>query len=375
MSKDYSYELKSEKDNNVELEIKIVKERFQEKKNKAFKRMSKNIKISGFRPGKAPKAMIEARLGPDLFEQALQDLLPEITLAVIENAGFDPLTRIEYEVKKVSEEDGVEFNAKFTKYPEIKLADFKKIKVEKEKSEVTKEEIDSEVDRILKVYNQQQAEISKEDNKGLEPLAEGEEKKDEGKEEQKTEEVKEFTDEIVASLGLDLKTVEDLRKMIADQIEEQKQSRAESKKMQDIVAKAVELSKISAPASLVDQQVERKEQDYIARIEQIGLKLDDFLKTQKTSIEELRKTWKQESEEVIKSELLMYSIIKEQDLKIEAEEISKELASIQDPNLKKQYSSAEGQRYMANVILQQKALQWLQDEVDGKKSEKKEEKK
>lgn len=372
MDKVYSYELKSDKDNLVELEIKITPKKFTEKKEVAYKRMAPSVKLSGFRPGKAPKAMIETRLGPDLYERALQDLLPEITLAVLEDASLDPLTRIEYEVKKVSEADGVEYTATFTKYPEIKLPDFKEIKVETESSDVEEKEIDAEVDRILKIYNQQQKAEAKSEETKSEKENTSEEVAEDNKEEAEVGEITEFTDEIVGTLGLGIKTVNELKEMIKKQLVEQKAARAETKKMQDIVSKAVELAKIEAPKKLIEEQTERKEQDYVTRIEQIGLKIDDFLKTQNTSIEDLRKNWEQESAEMLKSDLLLYAIIRDQNLTIDSKEIDSELNMINDIELKKQYQTIEGRRYMANVMLQQKALLWLQNEIEPKQDAEKE---
>ena len=321
--------------------LKIDKDLFQKRKNKVFNKLAKEVKITGFRPGNAPKAMVEARLGADLFEKTLNELLPEITLEYFKVENVDFLGRIEYKVLKVSDAEGVEFSVSFIKYPEFKLPDFKKIKADKEKIELNDEEIEEELQNIFKYQE------SAVDKKDITP--------------KKQEKIK-VTDEKVESLGVGLKTVEELKDLVRKQLELRKENLARSKQLEQIVAKAVEKAKINAPQTLVDQEIHRKEHEYVHRIEDLGLKLEDFLKTQKTTIEDLRADWKNQAEKQIKSDLLLFEIAKTNEIKVTNDEINAELTAITDEALKKQYDTMEGRNYISSVILQQKSLAWIMKE-------------
>jgi len=350
MDKKYTFKKNIDKDQNITLEVNITGDKFKEEKNKVYKKLAKDIKITGFRAGKAPKTMIETRLGADLFEKTLNKLLPTITVEILVEEKIEPLSQIKYEVQKVSD-DGVEYKATFVMYPQIKLGNLKKIKVKKEKIEVSTKEIDTEKQRILDLYNQQNATKS----------SDTKDKKKEGKKEVKK--ATELTEDILKEMKIGITSIEELEKQITEQIKFEKNRTVEEKRTKDIVDEAIKLSKIKAPKTLVEQEIIRREKDYTTRIEQVGLKLEDFLKSQKTTLDDLKKTWTEESISRVASELLMYEIIKTQELKVSKEEIQAEIDRITDEKMKKDYDNINGRRTISTIILQQKAIKWLLGEV------------
>lgn len=335
----YKFLEKTQEEDYTVIKLKVESDVFVKRKDKIFNKLTKDMKITGFRPGKAPKPMLEARLGGDLYENTLNDLLPEVTYEYLSEEKIDFLGRLNYEVIKVSDAEGVEYKIKFIKYPEIKLPKFSKIKVQDEKIELTEEEIDEELAKIFKYK----------------------EGKDEKKDADKTK--KEITDEEVKSLGVGLNTVAEIKDLIRKQLEIQKQNLAKNKQAQEVIDQAIEMSNINAPKSLLEGEVAKKEHDYSHRIEDLGLKLEDFLKSQKTTIEELRKGWQDEAEKQIKTDLLLFEIAKVNELKVQNEEVNAEINSITDEKLKKQYDSYDGRNYISGIILQQKAINWLMQET------------
>lgn len=337
----YKFLEKTQEDDFTFIKLKIDSEIFVKRKNKVFNKLTKDMKITGFRPGKAPKAMLEARLGADLYEKTLNDLLPEVTYEYLSEEKVDFLGRLNYEVLKVSDAEGVEYKIKFIKYPEIKLPKFSKIKVEKQKIELTEEEIEEELEKIFKYKDAK-------DTKG---------------DKSKVESKKEITDEEVKALGVGLNTVTEIKDLIRKQLEIQKQNVAKNKQAQEVIDEAIKLSNIVAPKSLLEAEVAKKEHDYKHRIEDLGLKMEDFLNSQKTTIEDLRKGWEEEAERQIKTDLLLFEIAKVNELKVENEEVVAEISSITDENLRKQYDSYDGRNYISGIILQQKAINWLMQET------------
>ena len=211
-----------------------------------------------------------------------------------------------------------------------------------------KEDIDAEKKRILDIYNKQKKAEADSDKKEYTDATE-------------------LTDAIVTDMKLGMDTVAKLEEQIKHQLEHQKKHLAEDKKVQDMLDEAIKLSKIKVPQAIVDEEIERQEADYKARIEQLGLKLEDFLKAQKTSLDELKKTWNESAEKRIATELLLFEIVKVEKIQVTQEELSREIASIQDPKMKEEYASEAGQRFVMSVILQQKAINWLRETVEGKK--------
>lgn len=338
-------EKKVEEDQLI-ITLKIESNIFVARKDKVFNKLTRDMAITGFRPGKAPKAMLEARLGADLYEKTLNELLPEITYKYLTQEKIDFLGGIDYEVLKVSDAEGVEYRITFVKYPEITLPKFSKIKVEDEKVELSEEEVEIELNKIFKYKDESSSPKSEEGLKESSPA--------------KKEEI---NDEKVKSLGVGLNSVDELKDLLRKQLLEQKQNLSTNNKVQKVIDEAIKLAKIPAPEKLLDQEVSKKEHNYEHRIEQLGLKIEDFLKTQKTTIEEMRKGWKSEAEKQVQTDLLLFEIAKVNQLKVENDEVNAEINALKDEKLKAQYDSYEGRTYVSGIILQQKALDWLMRET------------
>lgn len=134
---------KTEK-NLYTLEFSVEKAKFDVAVDNVYRRQVKKISIPGFRPGKAPRHIIEKMYGKGFFyEDAFNDLLPEAYEAALKESGIDAVGRPDIDVKSV--EDGVTFVAKVYVKPEVLIKDYKGIEVEKHIHSVSDEEVDAEI--------------------------------------------------------------------------------------------------------------------------------------------------------------------------------------------------------------------------------------
>lgn len=135
--------------NRYELEVNVDGETFAKAIDKVYKKQVKNINIDGFRKGKAPKHIIEKMYGENVFyEDAMQDLYPEALTTAAEEAGVKIVNdKIDLDVVEVGK-DGFTFKATITTEPEVEIADYKGIEVEKKSTEVTEEVINEEIEKI-----------------------------------------------------------------------------------------------------------------------------------------------------------------------------------------------------------------------------------
>lgn len=145
--------LKSKKQletNKYELEAAVSPEAFEEAVQKAYLKQKSKITIPGFRPGKAPRKMIEAQYGEGVFyEEAVNMLYGETIEAAVKEAELDLVAPPEVEVTDISKENGVTFKAVCVTKPEIKLGDVKGIKVTKTVNAVTDEMVEHEIGHRL----------------------------------------------------------------------------------------------------------------------------------------------------------------------------------------------------------------------------------
>ncbi len=145
---------KETKTNTIEMDIVIAKDVFENAVNAVFKRNAKSITIPGFRKGKATRGLVEKFYGKEVFyEDAINDLLPsEIDAAAKETpykiVGMPEVTDVDFEA-----EEGITAKVVFTRYPDVKLGDYKGLEVEKVVVETTDAEVAEELERTRARYS------------------------------------------------------------------------------------------------------------------------------------------------------------------------------------------------------------------------------
>ena len=96
--------------------------------DEAVRELSREVKIEGFRPGMAPKEMLEQKVGQGKILEAAADLAVRRTyIKIIEEHKIEVIGRPEIQILKVAMGNPFEFKIKTAVLPEVKLADYKKI--------------------------------------------------------------------------------------------------------------------------------------------------------------------------------------------------------------------------------------------------------
>lgn len=127
----------------VEVSGDTVKNKFEE----IFKKVAKDAKVPGFRPGHAPRELLEKHYSSYVHEQALKELVPEVYNEAIHKEGLDVIELPEISDVKL-EGSSLSFKAKVEVSPEIAVKDYKKIKVDFKKPTVSNDEIKRQMDAI-----------------------------------------------------------------------------------------------------------------------------------------------------------------------------------------------------------------------------------
>jgi len=134
--------------NRNEVEVSVDGETFKKEITAVYRKQVKKIRIPGFRPGKAPQAVVERMYGKEIFyEDAVKNLYPDALENAIEEAGLRVVPdKIDLDITEISQ-DGFTFKAVVTTYPEVKIEGYKGIEVETISDEVTDEKIDEEIEK------------------------------------------------------------------------------------------------------------------------------------------------------------------------------------------------------------------------------------
>ncbi len=130
-----------------ELEFTVDKETFDVAVNAAYRKNVKKMNVPGFRPGKAPKHIIERMYGKGVFyDEAINAVIPAAYEAAVKEAELDTVGQPEFDV--VSIEDGVVLKAVVSVKPDVKMEGYLGLKAEKKAKRVLKKDIDEELARV-----------------------------------------------------------------------------------------------------------------------------------------------------------------------------------------------------------------------------------
>lgn len=372
------------------INFKVENEKWETAQEKAFNKLNKTAKIDGFRPGKAPRNIFEKKYGKEeILLEAADSLIHEKYHDIIEKDKILPIIEPKIDIVEVTKEK-MEVNFTFITKPEVELGEYKNLKVKKDKVKVTKEEVNHEISHLLEHYAEMVEKDGKVENgdtaiidfegfkdgvafdggkgenysleigsntfipgfeDGLVGLAKGEEKdleltfpenymSEELKGQKvvfkvkvndiKTRVIPKLNEEFFEDLAMeDVKSKEDLEKMIEEEITARKEMDAENKYIDELLAKAAKNMKLDLDEELIEDEANRMYEQFLDKIAMQGLTEDIYFKYTNTTKEEVLKQMKPEAENRIKYRYLLEEIIKVEKIKVtdkQAEKEAKELA-------------------------------------------------
>lgn len=305
----------------VEITGSISVENFNSFKSKALENINNEITIDGFRKGKVPENILTAKVGvmsilEEMAELAIARAYPEIVIG----EKIDAIGRPEVRITKLAENNPLEFTIITAITPEVKLGDYKKISKEENDKPVSQIEVtDAEVEDAVKKIKESHKDHEGHDHDSPEAR----------------EQIKKY--------------------LLSD-----KEMQAREKKRISISDKLIETSTIDIPEILVNSELHRIESQFSSDIERMGVKLEDYLKHAKKSMEEIRAEWKPHAEKKAQLQLILNKIADEEKLSPTKEEIETEVGHIM-----KHYKDADKERasiYAETVLTNEKVYAFLESQ-------------
>ena len=373
-----------------EIEVKIEKKDWTEAIDKSFKKKKKNVKVDGFRKGKVPRNIFEKKFGKEsLYEEAINLVLPKAYDKAFKDSKLEPIIQPSIDIKEINEE-GVTFVFKITTKPEVKIKKYKGLKVTKEKVNVTKEEVDHQIEHLLEQYAEmiiKDGEIENGDTavidfegfkdgkafdggKGenyplvigsntfipgfeeqLIGLKTGDEKdievtfpKDYASEELKgqkavfkikvnevkTKELPKMDEDFFKDLGYDkVENEEQLRDLIKVDLEAKKEYENENKYIDALLEEVAKNTEVEIPEELIHEEAHHMVHQYEENLKMQGITLDMFYQFTNSNEEALIKQMEPEAEKRVKYRFMLEEIVNLEKIDVtdkEAKDHAKEIA-------------------------------------------------
>ena len=375
-----------------EIKIKVEGKEWKEAIDKAFKKIEKDIKIDGFRKGHAPKDIIlkkygEANIWLDAADIVIEDAYKKM---VEENKDEEIVTRPDAQIGAITGEY-VEFIFTLTLRPEIKLGEYKKLGIKKDKVEVTDKEVEDSLESMRKRYAEVVVkegsvedgdtaiidfegfkdgvafEGGKGENYSLQigshtfipgfeeqiiGMKKGEEKdldltfpEDYHEEslkgakvvfkvkvnEIKETKIPELNEDFFQDLGMDGITDEkSLKEELKKTIEARKEREIENKFMDEVLDKAVENMKVEIPHQMIHDELDRMIHQYEENLQMQGITLEQFYKFTASNEQALKDQMHPEAEKRVASRFLLEEIAKKENIEVTDKEVEEEIKKLSE---------------------------------------------
>jgi trigger factor len=141
--------LESLDDNKVKLSVEVDEAEFDSAIDAAFKRIAKEVRMPGFRPGKAPRKLLEAQFGKAVGrEEALREALPDYYAHAVVTHDVDVIAAPEIEITAGQDDGQVTFDAVVEVRPSVEVAGYDGLRVEIPSPTPSAEDIDEQLDRM-----------------------------------------------------------------------------------------------------------------------------------------------------------------------------------------------------------------------------------
>ncbi|WP_037290441.1 trigger factor [Saccharibacillus sacchari] len=381
---------KTEKNLGV-LEVEVSVERVEAALDKAFQKVVKKANVPGFRKGKVPRSIFEARFGVEsLYNDAIDILLPEAYSEAVEEAGIFPVDRPEIDIDQFGKGQTMKFKAKVTVKPEVKLGEYKGVEVPVSEVDVTDAEIAEELERLqtrhaeLIVVDEEAAangdtvsidfdgyvgdeafEGGKAENYALElgsgsfipgfeeqvvGMSTGDSKDVNvtfpetyhaaelaGKEavfkvklhEIKRKQLPELDDEFAKDVS-EFDTLDEYKADLKTQIADRKKRENDAARENAVVEAVAAKAEVEIPEAMIEGEVENMMRDFDNRLRQQGMNLEMYTSFSGQTVEDLRAQMKSDAEKRVLNNLVLEAIAKEENISASEEDIEKELQTMAD---------------------------------------------
>lgn len=369
----------------IEVPVMEVKKFFDE----AILKLSKNVKIKGFRAGKAPKNLLKEKIGKErIISEMLEIALPITYYEAVKLQKIIPLMAPKIEIKQLEEDKPLIYEAKVAILPPIKIPNYKNLKIKAKKIEVKEEEVENllrDLQKKRSILVPKEGEIKKGDwteidfkpinnpDLSLElvnklssqsfPLIVGEANFVPGFEDQliglKKGEYKEFEivfpndfymkeiankkitffvkinevqkvvlpeiDDKFAQSLGNFKTLLDLKIKLRENLLLEKEEQEKERLRSEVMQKITALTDLEVSPLLIEQETERLMTEFKNNVKLMGMEFEEYLKRVRKTEEDLKIDFEKQAEQNIKTSLVLNEISKIEEISVTEEEIEQEV--------------------------------------------------
>lgn len=372
----------------VVLTIEVPTEEWSKAIAAAVKRIANQVNIHGFRRGKAPRRIVEREVGlAAILDEAYEKLGPKVFNEAMDEEKLELATYPKFERVTVEEDKSLVFKAIVTPKPEVKLGEYKGLKIEKKTEEVTEEQVAQHIDKMrerqAKLVDAPEGAAAKKgdlvtlDFKGFTDgeAFEGGEGKDYPLQIGSGSFIPGFEDQLVGAkageerevkvkfpedyhekklAGKDavfkcvihairhkelpalddafvekasvFHTVDELKKDVREKMEKAAATKAENDLRVAAIDKAAENITVDIPQVMIEDRITQMIQELAMRLEQQGMKFEQYLQYSGSDMTKLRNEYRETATKNVRTDLMLEAVAKAENIKVGPADLDGEVA-------------------------------------------------
>lgn len=378
--------------NMAKLTIEVPAEEVEKALQAAYLKERGKISLPGFRKGRVPRQMIEKMYGPEVFyDEAANRMISEAYAKAYDECELELVSQPKIEITQLEKGKEFIFTAEVAVKPEVKLGEYKGLKVDKVSTRVTQKEVDEEIDkerernaRTLDVTDRAVQDkdqitldfegfvdgVAFEGGKASDyPLTIGSGAFIPGFEDQliganideekeinvtfpeeyqakelagkaavfkctvhsiKAKELPELDDEFVSDVSEKSETVDAYKAEVKAKIKERKENEGKQKREDQSVEQAVANAEMDIPEAMISFQSRQMVDDFARRIMQQGMTMEQYFQFTGLSEEKMMEEFKPEAEKRIRTRLTLEAIVAAENIEVSEERLDEELQKMAD---------------------------------------------
>lgn len=336
--------------------------------NQTSAKLAAEVEIPGFRKGQAPANMVEPRIAGQVQQEVFKLIMPQALIEALQGTNIVPIDYPQYQVIAFQKGGEFKFSAKVTERPVVTVGNYKILQAQRPSMKpVTDEEVNKIVNDLFARWKARQPQqvVSQPQAAAQTPTVAGSLNFNNSATATQPQPAatapasvpNEPNDVFAKAVGGNDLT--DLKAKIKGDLEAEAKYNNELDYEEAILQEVEKITRVDIPDILIQDELNRMLLSLQRNVSDRGMLMEEYLKTQNKTVEQLKAEWTPQAEKNVRMELGLSEIAKQENVNIADDELQAEVDKIQDGKVKAQFASQEPRMHLRHALRQTKTLNLL----------------
>lgn len=344
----------------IDVQITMPWADLQPKWDETFNKFASEVEIPGFRKGQAPVNIVEPRILPQVQQETLKQVMPAALIEALQGTTYVPIDYPQYNVTAFAKGGELKFTARVTVKPEVKVGNYKIVNARRPALKTADSaEIEKIVTDLFSRWQSRQpvqpsnTQVNQSGTGGTMNFNQ----QNQPAIPQAGPAATAPNDDFAKAMGAN--SLAELKEKIKADLEAEAKYNNELDYEESILQEVEKITQVDIPEVLIQDELARMLLSLQRNVSDRGLLMEEYLKGQKKTVEQLKAEWRPQAERNVRMELGLSEIARQEGVNISDEELQAEVDKIQDNKVKQQFTQQEPRMHLRHALRQTKTLNLL----------------